>query len=95
MLKFEEHFEGNTRKLIVKNIVSKDYSEFSCEAKGEKTTAKLCKQSPWVEKLSNAAGFMEGIAVFQCKVHPSTHVSWYIGNKQINKKSFRYSKLLL
>ena len=89
MLKFEEKFEGNSRKLIVKNITSKDFTDFSCEAKGEKCSAKLTKMSPWVEKLGNAEGPLGGIAVFEVRVRPQTHVNWYIGSKKITKKNFR------
>ena len=65
--------------------------EFSCEAQGDKCSAKLSQQSPWVEKMANIEGFIENIAVFQCKVQPSTHVVWYAGNKAICRKNFRYS----
>ena len=90
MLKFEEKFSGNTRKLIVKNITSKDFCEYSCEAKGEKCSAKLGKMSPFLEKLENAEGPQGGIAVFEVLVRPQTHVNWFIGNKMINKQNFRY-----
>jgi hypothetical protein len=90
MLKFEERWEGNFRKLIVKNITEKDLKEsISCEAKGEKCSAKLEKQSPFVNKLEKAEGFMNGIAVFNCRVHPGIQVSWSVGGKQINKQNFR------
>ena len=48
MLKYEEVFQNDVRKLIVKNITAKDYCEYSCEAKGERCYAKLVKKSPWI-----------------------------------------------
>lgn len=45
ILKFETLSKGDTRQLIVKNISAADYASYSCEAKGEKCTAKLEKQS--------------------------------------------------
>lgn len=88
-MKYEELWDGDFRKLLVKNITKSDLTDFSCEAKGDKTTAKLTTMSPWVEKLSNAEGFIGNIAVFQCKVHPAVPVTWYVGNKKIEKKTFR------
>ena len=52
MLKYEEVFQNDVRKLIVKNITPKDFCEYSCEAKGERCYAKLTKKSPWVVPIS-------------------------------------------
>ena len=41
ILKFEEVWKGNDRKLIVKNIQNSEFCEYSVEAKNEKCTAKL------------------------------------------------------
>ena len=89
MLKFEERFEGNFRKLIVKNITNNDLKTFTCEAKGEKTSAQLAQLSPWVEPLENAEGPVGGIAVLEVMVQPQTQVTWYVENKQITRKAFR------
>lgn len=89
MLKYEQRFEGNKRRLIVKNITNNDLTQFSCEAKGEKSTAKLAKMSPWVEKLNNTEGPLGGIAVFEVRVPSSTHVNWYVGSTKITKNTFR------
>lgn len=89
MLKYEQIYEGTKRKLIVKNIANNDFTQFSCEAKSEKSTAELCKMTPWIERLQEAKGFMSNIAVFQCKVRPATQVTWYAGNTKICKQNFR------
>jgi len=41
LLKYEEVWFGDWRKLLVKNITGTDYTTFSCEARGEKLKAKL------------------------------------------------------
>ena len=90
MLKFEERWDGEYRQLIVKNITEKDLKEgFSCEAKGDKSTAKLEKQKPFVTNLANTQGFMQGIAVFECQVESGMQVTWYYGSKKINRQNFR------
>jgi len=45
ILKYEQVWDGDWRKLLVKNITPKDYTEFSCEAREEKCKAKLIKGS--------------------------------------------------
>ena len=90
LLKYETLWEGDYRKLLVKNITQKDLIEFSCEAKGEKCNAKLSKMSPWVENIESTEGVEGGIAVFEVMVQPHTHVTWYAGNKKITKQNFRY-----
>lgn len=93
MLKFEEKCEGNMRRLIVKNITSADLAaKFSCEAKGEKTTAELKKKSPWVTPLENAEGPIQGIAVFELEVEPATQVTWFVGNKAVTRQNFSILK---
>ena len=90
MLKYEEVCAGNFRRLIVKNITSGDLAaKFSCEAKGEKTTAELKKKSPWVTPLENAEGPVQGIAVFELEVEPATQVTWFVGNKAVTRQNFR------
>ena len=89
ILKFEEKYEGQNRKLIVKNITPKDFSQFSCEAKGEKCSSKLTKKTPFLEKFEQTEGPLGGIGVLQVKVRTNTHVNWYIGNKKITNKNFR------
>lgn len=89
MLKYEQRFEGNKRKLIVKNITEKDLTTFTCEAKGEKSCAELSKLSPWVETIENTEGPVGGIAVFEVMVQPQTQVTWYIENKKIRRQDFR------
>ena len=83
--------DGNRRSLIVKNVTKAEFCNYSVSAGNEKKEAKLTLKSPWVEKMANIEGFIENIAVFQCKVQPSTHVVWYAGNKAICRKNFRYS----
>ena len=90
ILKYEDIWEGDYRKLLVKNITSKDMMEFSCEAKGDKCSAKLSEQSPWTGKFENEEGWLNGIAVMNVMVLPYTQVTWYIGNKEVNKKNFRF-----
>ena len=94
MLKFEEQARHNQKSLIVKNITSADFAEFAVESKGEKCSAKLTKMSPWVESHQNAEGPIGGIAVFEVKVRPAVQVKWFFGNKEINKKNFRFFKNL-
>ena len=89
ILKYEDIWEGDYRKLLVKNITSKDLMEFSCEAKDDKCSAKLSEQSPWDGKFENAEGCIGGIAVLNVKVLPYTQVTWYLGNIEINRKNFR------
>ena len=93
-MKFEERNEGATAKLIVKNITTNDFAEFTAEARGEKCKAKLSKaklseQKPFYGKMDSVAGLAGDIEVFMIQVQPGTHVSWYKGNKKITNQTFR------
>ena len=89
ILKYEERWSGDYRQLMVKNITDKDLCEYSVEAKGEKSSAKLSKQSPWVGKIENSEGPIGGIGLIEVMVMPATQVAWYIGNQKITRDKFR------
>ena len=78
------------RSLIVKNVTKADFSKYSAECNGEKIDANMKAQNPFVQKLSNAHGYMQGIAVFECKVQSGMQVTWYYGAKKINRQNFRW-----
>ena len=91
ILKYEQVWEGDWRKLLVKNITKDDMSaQFFCEARGEKCGAKLMPMSPWLQnKMEDAQGYIGDIAVFETHVRCGTQVNWYIGNQKINRQNFR------
>ena len=83
---------GDIRQLLVKNITKDDLTEYTCEARGDKCSAKLSQMSPWIEKVSQTDGPLGGIAVFELMVQPHTHVNWFIGNQKITKQKFRFAR---
>ena len=95
LLKYEEVCQGNSRRLIVKNITEKDFATFACEAKGEKCSATLSKKSPWVLTLQNIEGQFDGIAVFEVLVKPGVQVSWFRKGFPIVKENFRFLKIYI
>lgn len=89
ILKFEMSQEGNRRSLIVKNVTKSDYCKYSVSVGSEKKESTLAPKMPFVQTLRNSEGYIGGIAVFECQVHPGIQVQWYYGTKPITRQNFR------
>ena len=43
-----------------------------------------------MSKIEASHGYLEGIAVFECRVHQGVQVTWYKENEKITRQKFRY-----
>jgi len=83
---------GNKHSLIVKNVTKTDFCKYSVKIGDKSEEASLSQQKPFIKPIEKAEGFIGGIAVFDCQVHPGIQVTWYFGSKKINRGNFRYRK---
>lgn len=89
ILKFEAIARDEMRALVVKNCSATDFCKYAIEVNGEKSEASLKKMSPFLSKMQNESGKIQGIAVFSCEVRPSIQVCWYFGDRKITRAEFR------
>ncbi|XP_026168655.1 obscurin isoform X4 [Mastacembelus armatus] len=74
--------DGTQRFLTVTDMAKKDEGEYSCECRGDKTSAKVSSKAPRLVRLStklNNVAAMEGKeAIFKCTVTPAdVSVKWF------------------
>ncbi|MCI4374319.1 hypothetical protein PGIGA_G00004900 [Pangasianodon gigas] len=77
--------DGAQRLLTVSSVVQEDEGEYSCECKGDKTTAKITMKAPrlvkFVSKLNNVVANEGKDAIFKCSVTPAdVSVRWLFNN---------------
>ena len=53
-------------------------------------SATLEQKHPFMSKIEASQGYLEGIAVFECRVHQGVQVTWYKENEKITRQKFRY-----
>ncbi|XP_053094487.1 obscurin isoform X5 [Pangasianodon hypophthalmus] len=77
--------DGAQRLLTVSSVVQEDEGEYSCECKGDKTTAKITTKAPRLvkltSKLNNVVANEGKDAIFKCSVTPAdVNVRWLFNN---------------
>lgn len=93
ILKFEAREDkNNVRTLIIKNIRSQDYGQYSVEVSGERASCSLLAPFPFVSKVRDAEGPRGGIARFELMVLPNTEVTWFLGKTPISPENFSILK---
>ena len=81
--------KGNTSALVIRNVVEKDLTFYTCESRGESRFIQLTEASPFQGQLDDCFGSVDGIAVFNVRTKQSEHVKWFVGNSEITAQAFR------
>ena len=92
IIKYETRFSSKEKRaqLLVKNITEADFAKRIQVTCGSEThSARLEYISPFISEMDNVEGTQGGIEVFKVKSHHNVSVSWYFGNKQINRCAYR------